>query len=244
MGVTLEQLSHLWSRDERYVYCLGNRIRVNRQTFRVLNEIFATDGEHIYYINGKVTGVDVATFEVLDAGFYSAPDAWDKRPVYHGYARDKDNVYFQDMMFGKPRPIKGADPKTFVRLEWDYAADAKSVYCEGRRLHSCDPKTLKVLSNLFAKDQRRCYYLNRVIAGADPETFELYPPLTENDVRFFAFDRQCVYYQDWRLLGSDPSSFQLTDDGYGKDRTGLWDAKRMEPFNPHLRREPDGLPDT
>ena len=231
----MEELNHLWSRDEQHVYCVEKRIRASRESFRVLNEIFAMDEAHVYYINGKADWIDARTFEVLDDGFYAAPDEWDNRRIYHGYARDKNNVYFHDMMFGKPKAIKGADPRTIVRLKWDYAADSKHVYFSGSRLPSCDPRTVKIFSNLFARDARHCFYLNRKIGDADSNTFQLFAPLKPNTPQFFAHDAQCVYYQDWRLTGSDPHTFVLTDDGYGRDRTGVWDVRRISSFNPHLR---------
>ena len=174
---TLELLNHLWARDKKSVYCAGSRIKADRKTFRVLNAIFAKDKDSVYFIEGPAKYIDASSFEVLDEGMYST-SGYLNEVTYHGYGRDKSNVYFQDMMSGKPRLVRGADRDTFRHVQFSYGVDASYVYREEKRLPKADPKSFQVLTELFSRDKRRVYYGNRPIVDADPETFSFFRALT------------------------------------------------------------------
>ena len=142
--------------------------------------------------------------------------------TYHGYGRDKSNVYFQDMMSGKPRLVRGADRDTFRHVQFSYGVDASYVYREEKCLPKADPKSFQVLTELFSRDKRRVYYGNRPIVDADPETFLVLPGVDQKDMRLYAKDKELAYCRDRRLDQADAITFEKIGEFSATDGHHVW----------------------
>lgn len=104
------------------------------------NPYYAKDKNNVYNLGFIISGVDQATFKVLDKAF----------------SEDKNNVYFSPGPFVAGGKIAGADVKTFKILsptndEWmqngkAVSADKNNVYCDGSILAGADAKTFRPIS--------------------------------------------------------------------------------------------------
>lgn len=132
---------------------------VNVDSFVILSEMYFKDVDHVWYKNNELFDVDINTFEVFENGIY---------------AKDKNNVYD-----GKYKII-GADPDTFILLDYDYMKDKNNVYIAGNIISNADPNTFKILDYKYTKDKDNVWYKNKQIiietsSGAinvDAQSFE------------------------------------------------------------------------
>ena len=170
---SFEPLNHNWSRDARRVYCQASRLMADRESFKILNAIYARDRRFIYYLGGKAKGIDRESFEVLDRGEVPSTGRRPDGVEHKGYARDRSSVYFHDMLCGKPRAIRHADPATFEVLDAadSISRDKNSVFWEERRTKGADPASLEVLGGGYYRDRVRVYYAERALPEADRDTF-------------------------------------------------------------------------
>jgi hypothetical protein len=208
---SFEELNHLWGRDARSVFCAFTRVKAaDRGSFEVLNAIFARDRQSVYHAEGILKEADRDTFQVLDSG-EQVIDGW---PKWRGYASDKDNAYFHDLMGGKPRAIKKADLESFRTLSQIYAVDARAVYCEGQVLKPADPKTFEVLGNTYARDKHHGFWGSRVIECNPAKLREL-------DFEFATDDSQAFHWGR-PLLGAHVPTFQPLFHLMAHDSLGLF----------------------
>ena len=91
--------------------------------------------------------------------------------------------------------IDGAQPGTFVALEYGYAADSARVYHEGKPLTN-DPQSFRVLDLGYAVSRDRVYYYGKPIADADPSTFTMLDIMTDSAD---ASDAKARYQQGRRM---------------------------------------------
>lgn len=168
-----------YGKDANYAYFEGGKILegANVETFRLYNNLFATDGAKVWrkgYLNSgtdaanfkaygntyyrigkdvfafeqKVTGADAATFEEMEVS------------ESYVYGKDAKNVYILQSQ------IAGADPKTFqvVRGEKSELADGyftkdkNAVYADGTKLANANPQTFKQITSYLATDGKRAYF--------------------------------------------------------------------------------------
>lgn len=196
--------NNMWATDKKGLFKQDSRVRVkDPAACRVLNFLFATDGQQVYYVMGVAKAIeDVATFEVLDCGQYATDDG--SRRSY-GYARDSKNIYGHDYFSGAPKALKGADLATFSRLNFGYAKDATCVWTDGSKIAKADPATFTVIDDLYSKDAKRVYYYCTPLENADPATFRVIARTT-------AIDTGHVYFQRTLLPGANPATFGMDDD--------------------------------
>src|SRR5262245_31545696 len=86
----------IWTTDDRHVYSLERRIRCDRASFRMLNDVFARDRSTVFWCHGPLREADAESFEIVST------HRDDEVGVYRSYAKDKGNVFFYSGM-GKPR---------------------------------------------------------------------------------------------------------------------------------------------
>jgi hypothetical protein len=158
--------------------------KADAKSFEVLNYTYVKDNFNVWTTGGKITGADANTFEVCDNGMYSLGKQWNRETgpeelydmfVSHGYAKDKNNVYYYDSD-GKANIVKNACPKTFISLgDGNFGYDEKSVFFGRSKLQKADPNTWKKYKDLYyySIDKNIIYYTNRIIKGADAQTFEV-----------------------------------------------------------------------
>ena len=192
---TFEVIRDGWARDGRSAYSQSLRLKADRDSFVVLNQLYAKDRESAFYLGGTIEGADGGSFEVLDeGGFSTGPGFWYRH--VQGYARDRLNVYHYILTIGKPRVVKGVDLETFQSLGFSFAKDARKVYHEGVRIQKADPETFEPLGAHYSRDSRRVYYANRTMDAADRDSFEVV-----EDRRILAKDR-FHFYQNDRIIPS------------------------------------------
>jgi hypothetical protein len=113
----------------------------------------------IYY---KETGAEGKIRKIAEA------DATSFHTIDRFYQKDKDHVFTSGYV------IEGADPETFLPLEWPYSRDKSGIFVNYvKKLEGADPETFEVLLGGYQKDKNFAYYHHGIIAGADPATFEV-----------------------------------------------------------------------
>jgi len=195
----------IWTTDDRHVYSLGRRIRADRASFRMLNDVFARDRSTVFAALGPLREADAESFEIVST--------WhdDEIRMYHSYAKDRANVFFHSGM-GKPRLMKGADPSSFRWLGMDYGADAKRVYLSGYLVEGADPATFRHHKGPYATDASHCFYGAKRLRKLQPSTFSVVE--CEGRLRVeFARDAHRVVFRDLELAGADPATLVVKDVG-------------------------------
>ena len=197
----MEKLNHLWSKDDRHVYCRNSKVtKADVSSFKLLNAIFAKDAHHVFYIEGIARDIDVNTFVPLDVGKIERTDSVHStefgRWSHRGYGRDARHVFFHDMMSGKPRIVKGADHDSFEVLDFDYARDKHHVYYYGIRVKEASSVHFELINAYFGRDDRSVFYAGQTIPKVDPGDFEVIGDL-EGKWSVWGKDRHYLVHQKY-----------------------------------------------
>jgi hypothetical protein len=173
-----------WAKDKNTVYRYSRPFKeADVDTFETLNYSFVKDKLNIWTLNGKITKIDMETFEVCDCGkvFITNNDLHER--VFKifksiGYCKDKNNVYYyigDDVMAYKIKPVNGATPETFISIgDCCFGYDEKAVYYKNKILKKADPNTWKLFrTGCFYSKDKKIYYKENIIKEADVETFEI-----------------------------------------------------------------------
>ena len=195
----------IWTTDDRHVYSLGRRIRCDRASFRMLNDVFARDRSTVFWCHGPLREADAESFEIVST------HRDDEVGVYRSYAKDKGNVFFYSGM-GKPRLMKGADPSSFKWLGMDYGADCRRVYLAGYLVEGADPATFRHHKDLYATDASHCFYRTKPLRKLEPSTFSVVECEGRPRVEF-ARDAHRVVFRGFELAGADPATLVVKDVG-------------------------------
>ena len=184
-----------FGKDRRNCYCTSHKFSGgNGPTFRALNYTYATDGQSVWTMGGKIKDADADSFVVCDDGVY---DLGNGIQVPHGFGKDTNRVYFYDYN-GKPNWVRKASAASFVSLnDGHFGKDDEFVFCGA----SCLPKTKvehwRKIGGYYSRDNARVYYFNRLLSVADVETFEF----VNAGFRQLARDKkQC--YENGRVVSS------------------------------------------
>lgn len=192
-------------------------------------------------------GADAATFEVLRR---AADDRSPCAGIRVEYGRDRRRVYF------RAQRIKGADPRSYLFLEGNYARDKKAVYAFTKRLTSRVDE-FRVLAGGYATDGRRhffddlvikgrgfellgdgsrgyarteghVYFKGRLLPGAEPDSFELYKPEVG-----ITRDRRLVFHDHRVIEGADAPTFRQLRGYTFKDRAAVYhQGQRLDGIDP------------
>lgn len=194
-------INKYWAIDDKHIYSCGDKRRgIDFESFKVLNLLYAKDKENIYYLFGKADKIESPdTFQVLDEGFYNNEVDYLKEI---SYAIDEYFVYFTDFMSGKPKRLKGADPKTFRRHSYGYAGDEKKIYTNGFKINKVDVRSFEIINNLYSYDKNKVFYDSRIIDFANPNTFKIVKKTLSMDDNF-------LFYQDKKIEEISPNSLEI-----------------------------------
>ena len=160
---TFEVLNQNWARDARHVYIHDRRLKADRESFEILNHIYARDRDSVFYLSGTAKEIDRDSFEVLDTGQQSdGPCTYTNyltgvtiKADWYGYARDATNVYFHEMLCGKPRIIRKADRDSFEVVEGQFSRDKDWVFMRETRVKSADRATFVHVPSFKDRDDRQ-----------------------------------------------------------------------------------------
>lgn len=173
------------------------------------NLYYTKDKDHVYFGNNILAGADPATFVLI-------PNVGNDTDLRSHFAKDKNHVY--DSYFGTL--LAGADPNSFVVLNYAYAKDKNNVYtlqpgvvndASTVVLSGADPATFQVLSSYFAKDAASVYGGGSKIDNADAQTFIVIAGV-------IAKDKNRVYVGSRPISGADSQTFEnVGNSSYWKD---------------------------
>jgi hypothetical protein len=213
-------LNHCWFVDSKYVYLKGRPLRhADVASFTALNELFAKDRHRVYCMNREACVHDPAGFMTLDDGYYV--DSL-QGPVYAGYARDAQAVYFAQYPEVAHRIILGADRASFVSLGRAYGKDARHAYRAGKLLEGAEPDRFEVLGEGYARDAANVWYDGRRLEGAVARDFEV---LKDDRAR----DSAQVYHYGHVVPEADPRSYRWFDDLVACDAQRVYVRNEIQP---------------
>ena len=184
---------------------------------------------------------DKARYEVRDGSvIYKSPSG--PRPVANAdvstfqslpgaFARDRMKVFFGDKI------VEGADPNSFVVIDFLTGRDSKAIYRTTDRCDECDLETFRALGDgHWYVDKNAAYSaLNdswRRISDVDPGAFAVLN-------KWFAKDRRSVFLNNERVPGADAETFKLAACGAcevcGEDKNRCYWFEHAVPCNckPH-----------
>ncbi|TMM56160.1 hypothetical protein FEE95_16175 [Maribacter algarum] len=152
---------------------LGNSpMNADVESFEVLNRFISRDRNQVYFMENPVEAgkVDLESFHIKKGDFMEHI-GFDKKYVY---AFEK--VYSTEKTFAKFEKIEHADPKTYVRLNWDWGKDKQNHFYKNA-LIDVDYASFKNINDYFSKDINRVYfhyYENFESIKADLNSFEVF----------------------------------------------------------------------
>jgi hypothetical protein len=180
-----------FAKDRKNCYCTNSRLTGgNAASFRALNFAYATDGQSVWTMGGRIAEVDAESFMVCDDGVYFLPPV---TRVPYGYAKDKARVYYYDFD-GKPNWVRKALPGSFVSLnDGHFGKDEHFVFCGAVTLPMAKVERWAKIGGFYSKDDARVYYCNSQIKQADCNSFEFVPScrwqLAKDKHRHYCNDR-------------------------------------------------------
>jgi len=153
-----------WATDKNYCYCASFRLEnADRETFNVLNRIFAKDKFNVWTGDGKkVKGLDAESFEIFGDRDSVSPFV---------FCKDRNHVYYY---FYGIKIIKKALVESFIPINREFGIDKNNVFWHEKKLNGANSKTWKLLKEdyHYSKD-KYIYFCDRIIKKADIETFEV-----------------------------------------------------------------------
>ena len=190
------------------------------KTFEILDSSytgygnFSKDKNYIYLNNKKLEGIDVKTFEKMQANLI----------------RDKNDIYKVEENEGKHGfkivPINARmDFKNLKNLDWGYFKDDKNIYYfdgdKFEKIEGADASSFeKVKYSDFYKDKNYVYYNGKKIVGMDFKDIENIDEewsITELDGMWIKY-KDNVYYKGKKLKGISSDNFSYFDGGLSYDK--------------------------
>jgi len=190
------------------------------KTFKILDSSytgygnFSKDKNYIYLNNKKLEGIDVKTFEKMQANLI----------------RDKNDIYKVEENEGKHGfkivPINARiDFKNLKNLDWGYFKDDKNIYYfdgdKFEKIEGADASSFeKVEYSDFYKDKNYVYYNGKKIVGMDFKDIENIDEewsITELDGTWIKY-KDNVYYKGKKLKGISSDNFSYFDGGLSYDK--------------------------
>ncbi len=195
-------------------------IGADAPTFKLIDENYEADKDHVYWRGDLIPGSDPVTFvDFTDSAFAKDAHAiyFDEQKVLpqadpatfvpvgeRGYGKDKNHVYFCGEGIGiNPQfecsTVAVADPSTFIILSDYYAKDKNGVYDSmGHLITGVDLSTFVLLNDFYAKDKNNVYVDTgggaSIVQGADPTTFQVATAeQCGNDCNYTAQDKNHEY---------------------------------------------------
>ncbi|WP_369717032.1 DKNYY domain-containing protein [Leptotrichia sp. HSP-536] len=190
------------------------------KTFKILDSSytgygnFSKDKNYIYLNNKKLEGIDVKTFEKMQANLI----------------RDKNDIYKVEENEGKDGfkivPINARiDFKNLKNLDWGYFKDDKNIYYfdgdKFEKIEGADASSFeKVKYSDFYKDKNYVYYNGKKIVGMDFKdigNIDEEWSITELDGTWIKY-KDNVYYKGKKLKGISSDNFSYFDGGLSYDK--------------------------
>lgn len=188
----------------------------------------------IYYSGKELTKVDTKSFRLSQNIESQQLIAYDKNGIYergekitfklnqiqdpsslakigeHTY-KDDNNVYY------KSKILIGADSKTFIQMNNEYAKDLNSVYLDGIKIQALDSATFEIIDHTYSKDKNRVYRNKKQLPSyIDSASFKIIQNSFYTDD--FTKDKNRVYYKGNKFSTIvDKKTFEVLSHKHSKD---------------------------
>lgn len=197
------------------------------------SDSYATDGKHVYFLNGRyrrVEGADPTTFRLL---VYRDGRSRNYSPYLRMTGRDKDAVFVGTVRLDR------LNPDRTILLEDGYLTDGTLLYYRDVLAAGADPRHFRHIIGHYADDGKRLYHKGAIVADADVTslafvTEKAHPSPagiaaesrgpyrnsdgSRKDLNYLR-DANRVYYHDHAVPGADPATFRIV--GVQGDQWGL-----------------------
>ena len=227
-GLDLKTFEHIdgdYYKDKNHVYyeSYNNLYKIENadlKTFEILDSSytgygnFSKDKNYIYLNNKKLEGIDVKTFEKMQANLIR-----DKNDIYK-VEKDEEKHEFKIV------PINAKiNFKNLKNLDWGYFKDDKNIYYfdgdKFEKIEGADASSFeKVKYSDFYKDKNYVYYNGKKIVGMDFKDIENIDEewsITELDGMWIKY-KDNVYYKGKKLKGISSDNFSYFDGGLSYDK--------------------------
>ncbi|WP_024612821.1 DKNYY domain-containing protein [Pseudoalteromonas sp. TB64] len=201
--------------------------------WELLTNGFYRSGSQLFYREEFIEMGDSDTFEkidewrfkdksnvyIIDSHFYtlstiSCDDTDEIVIVDDNFLKIKSKVYFYD------EEIVGAQPDTFVALEYGFSRDKKAVFNNENKLSKLDPNNITIINPFIIHDLNNLYY-NQTLLNINVSQFE---HLSE----YILKDENNVYFQDTLIEGACALTYELCGTFFQKDKLYVYhNSKRL-----------------
>jgi hypothetical protein len=195
-----------WGVDKNSFFLEGQRVAVDRATFRILNRTLAVDTAAVYAI---LRPTETMRVEIKSH----------RRPA--GTATVLNELYAQigqTLVHSSWRtPYSEIAFEAIRDLQWlnaeNVIVNGKHFVQLGESVANVDVASVEIIDHDFMKDQQRVFFRAKEIPGADPATFTIV-------FEYYSRDKNFVYFQNQKLEGAVPSTFVYQfNTGLGTDGT-------------------------
>lgn len=167
---------------------VGNtKMKADIESFTVFNKWLSRDKNHLFFEAYEVKNntIDLATFYVKNKDYLSNV-GFDKNFVYAFDKVFKNNTYN-----GQAKTIEGANPKTYVKTNGNWANDGEHHFYNNQ-LVKVDFGSFENINRTFSKDEHQIYvhyneYFQPIAAATDVQSFQVL------DDGYFAMDNTHVF---------------------------------------------------
>ena len=151
-----------WANDGKNHFYKEDKIDVDFESFKVLNEFFVKDKYHVYAKKQElfepITAIQTS-FKIIDQRV-------------HGI--DEHQVYWKPFYENKEMgliaiPYKDNNEVTILNNYFLKIGDR--IFYDGIEQSTIDNKSFEVIDHSYSKDVKNVYYRNKIVEGADPLTF-------------------------------------------------------------------------
>lgn len=131
--------------------------------------------------------------------------------VFETIAKDDKNVWY------KGKPIIGADPESFVKLDGPYQKDKASVYFEGERFENVNPDQFEVLKSdgyvAYARSDNHVFFRDKSLRVNSIQNFEII-----QGYNTWARDGMNYYSRETQITTGKYNDIEIINNGWIKDK--------------------------
>ncbi|MBK8955226.1 MAG: DKNYY domain-containing protein [Saprospiraceae bacterium] len=210
---------------------------------------FTIKGNQVFFEDTEISGMDGATFRILDD--YYARDSvaviW-----YETYRKSSDYFTSKNIRIKK---LEGVNPDQFQVLGYGYGKDPFKLFLNGEQAEIHDLISFRLVNDIFYADKDFVYAYHKKLEGLDGPTFEMAQSHYAKDKNHYYFiqneaegkkqlqkidcdehtfkildypyavDQEKVFYKDQPIPGLRPSGLKLLGHGYVSDGSAVYFEK-------------------
>jgi len=151
-----------WANDGTHHYYNNNRLNVDFDSFRTLNDFFAKDKAKTYVRNDSTFTAfesDITSLAILE----NSNHAIDHKMVYWLPFFTKESANLIAIPYNDKRDVKFLN-RYFLKI-------ANTIYYDGSARKDIEAKSFEIIDHSYAKDATNVYYKDQIIPHADAASF-------------------------------------------------------------------------